>query len=64
MKRGMSRALNEQEEFSRRMAIQQRLITRYRWRCFLLTGRLPKRNEAAAEWIALHAAEFARRFIA
>jgi len=48
----------EQRHFNCRMARQMRIIERYRWRRFLMTGYLMTADEAAAEWIALFAAEF------
>lgn len=53
---------SEQTTFSRRMAAQVRMIEQYRLQQFFATGRLPGRDEAAAEWIARFAADFPQSF--
>jgi len=53
---------SEQITFSHRMAAQMRMIEQYRLQQFFATGRLPGRDEAAAEWIARFAADFPQSF--
>jgi len=55
---------SEQATFSRRMAAQIRMIEQYRWQQFFTTGRMPGRDEAAAEWISRFAADFPQSFSA
>ncbi|KON47825.1 hypothetical protein [Mariprofundus ferrooxydans] len=53
---------SEQVTFSHRMAAQVHLIEQYRLQQFFATGRMPGRDEAAAEWIARFAADFPQSF--
>lgn len=48
------------EQFLARMESQCFQIERYRWKIWLVEGRVLSEDEAAQEWIQRFAAEFAR----